>query len=290
MNQRLNKINRQMDNFIRINRLSYIMCKQIVCTQSRLVIIFPFLGVFMLLCVGHILSHCSQCASGLFQQYFTLTPPQQRAIIQDLFSFFVEKSIPSYFQYLVILLTALLLLLNGFLYDKKYLLFFGIVYGFVFVDDVFMFHESFVLLFSRNLNLPVFFNLREQDTGEILAWIIAFIVLSLFTKLLRGLNARDFVFSVLLSYSFSLLLFFGIFLDMVHSVTSGKIGLMVGSVEDAGECLALLVTLFLVFFKFHGPFFDRKKGLQKSKELIKERENKSTLSQKMVSGTSSRKV
>ena len=123
----------------------------------------------------------------------------------------------------------------------------------IFVDDFLMFHETFGRVLSTSFNLPLFFSSREQDTGEILAWLSASIFLLFFIKFLRGLPIKDCIFSILLGYSFGLLLFFGFFLDtvVVPQITSPYLSQVVVGLEEGGEFFALLITLILVFCKYH---------------------------------------
>ena len=131
--------------------------------------------------------------------------------LAEILSFSSETSAPSYILYLMELSIALLLFVIAFFYKKKYCFFFCILYGMIFVDDFFMFHETFGRALSTSFNVPISIFSREQDTGEVLAWLSASIFLLFFIKLLRGLSIKDCIFSILLGYSFGLLLFFGFF-------------------------------------------------------------------------------
>ena len=234
--------------FTRVNKAAYGMCRQLIRNKYRRGLAFILLGAFVLSCLGHLFVNCNTCASLLLSKQITNTK-----YVVEIFSFSSETSVPSYILYLLELSIALLLFVIAFFYKKKYCFFFCILYGMIFVDDFLMFHETFGRVLSTSFNLPLFFSSREQDTGEILAWLSASIFLLFFIKFLRGLPIKDCIFSILLGYSFGLLLFFGFFLDtvVVPQITSPYLSQVVVGLEEGGEFFALLITLILVFCKYH---------------------------------------
>ena len=133
------------------------------------------------------------------------------------------------------------------------------VYCIVLLDDSLQIHERFGRLLIANFDLPIIFNLREQDTGEIITWtgLALPILISFYYGLSRSTQSHRSV-GKLFAILFSTLLFFAIGADMIHSafkqeffyiepgsvsVLYRAISFMLGVLEDGGGMLVLSFTL-----------------------------------------------
>jgi hypothetical protein len=159
-----------------------------------------------------------------------------------------EESAVSYFLYLLEISTAVFFLVAFVLTRRHFFLFFAILYLVIFFDDYLQIHERLGGLLVRNFRLIIVFGLREQDVGELLAWVtMAVCILPLGVTSFKKLEESDRFYCLAVASSFALLLVCGVFLDMVHTQTDGLISHAVGILEDGGELVAVALTFGLGF-------------------------------------------
>jgi hypothetical protein len=116
----------------------------------------------------------------------------------------------------------------------------SILMAFVWFDDAGRYHERFGGFLSREFNLPALPATRQQDTGELIAWAIAGIILALF--FLSSLARRrpgDLCALALVSVGFVSLVLFGVFADMLHTAAPPAFDFIIGVIEDGGEMVAI---------------------------------------------------
>nr|NLD41382.1 hypothetical protein [Actinomycetales bacterium] len=118
-----------------------------------------------------------------------------------------------------------------------------------FATDSLEIHERYGAVLVEQFNLPVFFGMRPQDTGELLVMAIAaavtlpFVVVAL--KVAHRAE-RPWVLPVVVNSA--LIMFCGVVLDAVHSMITDvyAAGDPFGLIEDGGEMLfASLLVAFL---------------------------------------------
>lgn len=159
-----------------------------------------------------------------------------------------ENSVASYFLYLLEISTAAFFLAAFVLTRRQFFLFFAILYLVIFFDDYLQIHERFGGFLVHNFELITVLYLREQDVGELLAWVtMAVCILPLGITSFQKLEESDHFYYMAVASSFILLLFCGVLLDMVHSHTDGIISHAIGILEDGGELVAVALTFALAF-------------------------------------------
>jgi hypothetical protein len=140
----------------------------------------------------------------------------------------------------VSLMTAICFLLSYVVTKRRVLLALSAVYGFVWVDDMFLYHERAGTKIAEMFNLQYQFGLRGQDFGEITAWFIAGLGLAvMFAWALLRSELRDVSLLLLVAPAFAMLAFFGLVVDMLHVMFEEQVGLLLGLIEDCGEMLAV---------------------------------------------------
>ncbi len=161
-----------------------------------------------------------------------------------------ETSVISRFLYLLEISTAIFFFTAFVLTRKRFFLFFAILYLIIFFDDYLQIHETFGMFLDRNFILSNIFGLREQDVGELAAWLImAICIIPLGINSFRKLNRAEIIYCYAVGSSFVVLLFCAVVFDMIHIVV-GRDGIMrhaIGKLEEGGELVAISLTLGLAF-------------------------------------------
>ena len=117
----------------------------------------------------------------------------------------------SFVMYFFEILTFFGFFVSFLLAKKKFLLLLSIFSTFIFVDDFFNVHGKFGQALSENYALPVFVNLREVDTGEMLVWLsMGFLLTLLFPYSLRKLQIREQAFCAI---------YFCLFFSLINDAT-----------------------------------------------------------------------
>ena len=165
-----------------------------------------------------------------------------------LIDFQSEVSLVSYCLYFMEICTTTFFFFTFVLTRKRFYIFFTTLYLMVFLDDYLQIHEKFGKFLTENLDLINIFNLRKQDTGELLTWfVMACFLLPLAIKSFRKLTVLDRLYCSAVAVSFAILLVCGLIFDMVHTLTSGIMYHVIGIIEDGGEMIAIAISLTLAF-------------------------------------------
>lgn len=158
-----------------------------------------------------------------------------------------ESSITSVYGLSVLFLAAMFFLIY-FLDNRSWMaLFLFCLYGFIWFDDLFQFHERFGAWLVLNFDIQSNFGLRAQDYGELLAWAIAGVALLFVFPWIWGVRRPgDLGVVFATGMCFGLLVAFGVILDMIHVfVQSESMSFMIGLFEDGGEILSILLAAML---------------------------------------------
>ncbi len=120
------------------------------------------------------------------------------------------------------------------------LLFFSSLMAFIWFDDAALYHERFGEFLEKTYDLPALPGLRQQDSGELVAWAMAgaFFGVFLLICLLRRRAGDKGVLALVLA-GFGAILFCGIVADLVHIAVPKDLKFVVGIFEDGGEILAV---------------------------------------------------
>ncbi|WP_424932195.1 hypothetical protein [Amaricoccus macauensis] len=124
----------------------------------------------------------------------------------------------------------------------------ALLFGFIWFDDTMLYHERVGKLLASGLDLPAVSGLRPQDLGELLAWLVA--AMMLFPVFLRAWFKRqtgEAALLVILGLCMAALAFFGIVVDMIHVLASGSgtLDFLFANIEDGGEILVMAVVAVL---------------------------------------------
>ncbi|WP_111430100.1 hypothetical protein [Rhodobacteraceae bacterium DSL-40] len=124
----------------------------------------------------------------------------------------------------------------------------SVLFAFIWLDDSMQYHERVGTLLSRAFALPSVFGLRSQDSGEILAWLLALIGMTpLFgwAWLRRRAGEAGILAAVVLC--FLLLVIFGVVVDMLDVLAPSGSEFLMTNIEDGGEIVVLaLVTVIAI--------------------------------------------
>jgi hypothetical protein len=168
-----------------------------------------------------------------------------------------DQSVPEFFNYAQTLLcVALLLALAGKTRELVYAAW-GAVFAFVAMDDAFSVHESGARLIQRWVELPALPGLRPQETGEMLVWsMVAVPLLVLLIVGFRRSSREAGWFGAVFVLLFAALVFFGVALDMLHTLVLSIFGVerMVAFAEDGGEMLTLGITCATALLLYRSYF------------------------------------
>lgn len=162
-----------------------------------------------------------------------------------------EGSLGESFQHLKEALVAVCLMIVAV--RRRHLLFAGwsLLYAYLAADDTFQIHENFAMRMTRWLGLPV--SMRTQDTGEIA--VSAFAAAIFLVPIALGwwrASVQSRRIAVPLAALLGLLVFFGIGVDALHAMVRGS-ELVLGTLEDGGEMLAMSLTLAYVIHLAQQP-------------------------------------
>jgi hypothetical protein len=160
------------------------------------------------------------------------------------FSLVEDGALPELFGYLCELVAAAFLLIAYARARLRSLLFLGVLYVFIFLDDAFTYHERVSRLLVDTLGLQDVAGLRATDLGELVAWgFAALVLLPLLVWTWRGRRPADSGVVVVFGALFFALAFFAAGLDLVHVLITSSAGhRVVGWLEDGGELFVVALT------------------------------------------------
>lgn len=146
-------------------------------------------------------------------------------------------------------LTATFLVMAGLAARRPLYLAWGLLFLFIVLDDSLQYHESVGRLLVAGLDLPAFQGMRPQDTGELIAWAAAAVVLlpaiAVFHWQSPPAVRRH---SVVLLACFTALVMCAVVFDMVHMVLSRTLlAGAIGFLEDGGELIAMACACAYAF-------------------------------------------
>jgi len=206
-------------------------------------IIFSLLAADLLLIASHIIF--ISLAKRVLPNYTEIIPVSLISVNSD-------GGIPEMFQYVKegFILGMFLLL---FIKRRKLVYFsWALVFGYLLLDDAMKLHERLGRLLEIVLGLSPILGLRAEDIGELIA--IATTGGMLLILVAVGYYFSDAARKKFSKYNFILLcglLFFGVFIDMLHQAAS-KIPLVsggLGILEDGGEMIVMsLIVWYLLTY------------------------------------------
>jgi hypothetical protein len=169
-------------------------------------------------------------------------------LVHDIrFAVTTERGYGEWFQYAKAAAVALLLLRAR---GKSPVVFvWAGLFAYLMVDDAFAVHESFGRFAAPVLGLPAIGSLRPEQMGELLFYaVIGLVFITALAVLLRGGDPEGRSLSVALALPFTLLVFFGVVMDMLHSLArDSSYRYATGVIEDGGEMVAMSVLVALVY-------------------------------------------
>lgn len=159
----------------------------------------------------------------------------------NLFNLGRDSSLPETFNHGMLFFSALLFLLVSYETRSRMALFLVALFAFAWFDDSAQYHERMGKALAQNLNFSPAFGLRAQDFGELLAWGLAAILLSLIAIwAYRGRRNGDGMLLRLISLPVAALLVCAVVFDMVHIMVQTEwADRLITVLEDGGEMLAV---------------------------------------------------
>jgi hypothetical protein len=123
------------------------------------------------------------------------------------------------------------------------------LFGFLLLDDAFRLHEQLGRRLARQLSYTHWGELRSQDLGELTVAAVAGLLFGSFLVLTwwRG-NDKFRTVSRDLALLVAFLMFFGVVLDLMHSLSShAMITVALGALEDSGEMVAMSLVVWYAY-------------------------------------------
>lgn len=187
----------------------------------------------------------------------------------ELFRVDRDGSLAEWFLYLQASASVALLLGIYFKTRQSIYAAWSLVFAFIVADDALLIHERLGHLLVNSVAVPALPGLRAVDSGELLIWAAAGIVL------LAGLawgfarsNDSARAASGLIAVAFAALVFFAMGIDMLHVglVDAGTPAYLIFAlVEDGGEMLAIGLALAVALVLYRHPVVaSEPRGLQVS--------------------------
>jgi hypothetical protein len=190
----------------------------------------------------------------LFLHAYSLTLPVTEQSTLNL-RLDMDGGYPESYNYLKYIMVGLFCIYFSIKRKMGIYLIWALFFLLLFADDAFTFHEKFGGRVVAYFDLPGFLTLRPQDLGAVIVigttgMIIA---LPILYTLIRGVEEAKRItlhFIVLTA----ILLFFGIFVDLLHSALRELPGSgILTVVEDLGEMLAASLMVWYAFY-LHNVF------------------------------------
>lgn len=156
-----------------------------------------------------------------------------------------DRGHAEFFQYTkefwIIILMLIMFIKEATLTNLSWLM----VFVYVLFDDAISIHENIGHLASNLFALAAELGLRAQDWGELIVTGMAGVILltPVLIAFLRA-SARERMHSMIMGSLLALLAFFGVGIDMLHSLLGGDNW---GVLEDSGEMFVISVILFYIF-------------------------------------------
>lgn len=161
-----------------------------------------------------------------------------------------DRSIPEIFNYLK-LIVVIVLLERLFERHRQWIYAaLGIAFAIILLDDALQIHETCGEYFVELFDIPYMWGMRDHDIGELITWaiighLVVPIVLVAFIKSSREHRANGMALMVPVAG----LLFAAVFVDQLYLSNRNRFpgaGIVIDSVEDGGEMLAITLLCALV--------------------------------------------
>ena len=151
-----------------------------------------------------------------------------------------DRTMAEILGYGIAFLSSLLFLLAFVETGSPTILFLSVFTGFVWFDDSSGYHERFGQFLGKTFDLPRVPGLRVQDIGEVTAWSIAALVLSV-VLLIAFYRRRigDWGVFTIAAIGMAALVFCGMVVDLLHIMVPKAYENLFGVVEDGGEMLSV---------------------------------------------------
>jgi len=178
--------------------------------------------------------------------YNSIIPDEQW---QSTLSIVSDDSYSESFQYVKWAFMSILLLLITVKTKFIGYLSWALVFLYLFMDDAFEIHEIWGGFLAQTFHFPSLLGLRPQDLGELGITAIAAAFLFSFVGMAFSKGQRHFqCTTVNLLFLIGLLAFFGVVVDMLHSIlqVEGLLDFVFGVVEDGGEMFIASIMVWYV--------------------------------------------
>lgn len=159
----------------------------------------------------------------------------------------------------VAFLAAAVFLLAFLAHGSRLLLWLSALMAFIWVDDSFRYHERLGEFLDSVYTFPTMAGARTRDTGELLAWAIAALVLGAMLVVSWGKRrGGDGGLLAIVGLVFASLVFFGVVVDFLHSLVPTQFDFAMTVIEDGGEMIsvALLALLAIGVMRNGGPYYE----------------------------------
>lgn len=171
-----------------------------------------------------------------------------------LFSLETDKGYAEIFQYIKTFWIVLMLAMIWMRRREGIFLAWMLLFAYLLGDDSMQLHEHGGRVVARYWGFGNAFGLRAQDFGELAVSAtigLAFLALILFMYRRSGPAARE--QSRTLGFYLGVVVFFGVFVDMLNILASdGAGGELLGAIEDGGEMFAISIVCWYVMNLLEG--------------------------------------
>lgn len=168
----------------------------------------------------------------------------------EMLSIETDGGYPEIYQYLKFFWLAVLLTrLSAIRRETSYLAW-ALLFTYLLLDDSLQIHEHAGGLVAASLDFAPSLGLRAKDLGELaVSAMSGAILLPLLALAYKNGSVMFRRFSQDMAILFSILLLFGVGVDMLHSAIKlgREVGFILGTLEDSGEMLAVSLMLWYVF-------------------------------------------
>jgi len=162
-----------------------------------------------------------------------------------------DRGFGEFFQYLKLFSSVLILVAMGVRKRSLLYLSWSALFSYFLLDDSLKIHETFGLILAKSLILKGRFGLRPVDFGELaVSFTFGFLLfgLILIAYLMSDPDGKR--FSKWLFILVAILVFFGIFLDMLDIILFGEGTSFLNVIENWGEMLVVSLMTWFVYKTF----------------------------------------
>lgn len=166
------------------------------------------------------------------------------------FSLTEDQSLPEIYQYLKFLSIIILLALLSKKEQETSYFAWVTLFVYLLLDDAIQIHETLGEDLSMTMQFEPYLGLRPQDFGELLTTLIFASVIMVAIAIAYATSSTTFrYFSKNLLFLLSLLVFFGVVVDMLAIMINigSKVDFLLTMIEDSGEMLVASLMLGYTF-------------------------------------------